>query len=281
MQINTNMQAMRGARALTRNNELLGRAIERLSSGERLLRAGDDPGGLAISERMKGQTARLGAARENIQGATSWLQTADGMAAELNGMLTRMSELAMLARDPIKSPEDRALYSIEFQEIQRQLEATISGVDGTTPIASFNGVPLFQERAAPLVVTIGESAGQTMTMPDTNLEDGAIALLFANTDGVFDLDLESPTLDQTIRDGMEQVAALRASIGAAESRLHRATTAIQVQEENLTSAISRIRDVDMARETTNLARYNILTQAGTSMLAQANQTPQNVLRLLQ
>lgn len=281
MQINTNMQALKGARTLGKNSELLGRSLERLSSGSRILRPGDDPGGLATSERMTAQTSRIQAAQNNIMGGVSWLQTADGFAGEMHRSLTRMSELAMLARDPTKSSEDRNLYAIEFQAIQKQLAETVAGTGDAPPLGSFNGMPLFQERDEPLRITIGEATGQTLSLPETSLTGGAFGELIELDGEDFVLELESAEVDRVLRDSMEQISALRASLGAAESRLDAAGAALRVQEENLMSAVSRIRDVDVAAETTRLAKYDILTQAATAMLAQANQSPQIVLRLLQ
>ena len=152
------------------------------------------------------------------------------------------------------------------------------------PLGAYNGISLFGSAAngTGLVVTIGQAVGQEMTIPSSNLRDGSmLAIIGQDGTGAYTLDLTDSGAIGAITDAIQDVATERASLGASQSRLELAATTLQVEYENLSSAISRIRDVDVAEESTQFAKYNILVQSGTAMLAQANQTPKSVLQLLQ
>ncbi len=288
--INTNIQAISGARNLNHSQEMLGRSLTRLSSGSKIVNPSDDAAGLAVSEKLDAQGRRVKAAGTNVQNAISYVQTADGFMSGMTKILSRMSELGILAKDVTKNPSDVDLYQQEFRALQEQLRATIGGdtteIGGTagvtTPLGAFNGIVLFGPNAAGLQVTIGQAVGQDMTIEETNLRTGAMLDIVAqDATGAFTLESTDSDAIQKITDAIQHVAEERATLGAAQSRLELASTTLQVEYENLSSAISRIRDVDVAEETTQYARYNILVQSGTAMLAQANQTPQSVLKLLQ
>ena len=288
--INTNIQAIAGARNLNHSQEMLGRSLARLSSGSKIVNPSDDAAGLAVSEKLDAQGRRVKAASTNVQNAVSLVQTADGFMGGMTKILARMSELAILSKDVTKNPGDIALYQQEFTAIQDQLRATIGGtvaeIGGTTPVATplgaFNGISLFGTNPAGLTVTIGQAVGQDMVIKDSNLRDGAmLAMIQQDNAGVYTLTANDPTAIQKITSAIQDVATERATLGASQSRLELASTTLQVEYENLSSAISRIRDVDVAEESTMLAKYNILVQSGTAMLAQANQSPQSVLKLLQ
>lgn len=493
--INTNIQAIAAARALNASQEALGRSINRLSSGSKIVNPSDDAAGLAVSEKLDAQNKRVQAASTNVQNAISYLQTADGFMSGMTKILSRMSELAMLAKDVTKNPSDVALYQQEFTALQDQLRQTIGGTtaqlggtdDITTPLGQFNGITLFGDdstslpnvtagaftvgsnptissgaiigegvilgnnvvigpgaRIAPgtiigdnvtiganayvgpnqdlgdgvtvqpgatvnyttaevhgpytitrqdgstvsgltlnssgsymqsdgspvgtyaiknssgtayvdglfqhsdgtfwtsadsagsqvipavgdtvvqdavadsgqvtdsngnvigqhhspavpadttigatsssssssgLTVTVGQAIGQTMTIPQINLRDGAMgALIQQDSSGNYLISLTSDDVVGSITDAIQDVATERATLGASQSRLELASTTLQVEYENLESAISSIRDVDVASESTQYAKYNILVQSGTAMLAQANQSPNSVLKLLQ
>jgi flagellin len=288
--INTNIQAIAGARNLNHSQEMLGRSLTRLSSGSKIVNPSDDAAGLAVSEKLDAQGRRVKAATTNVQNAISYVQTADGFMGGMTKILSRMSELAILAKDVTKNSGDVALYQQEFTALQQQLRATIGGtadeIGGTadiaTPLGAFNGITLFGPNEAGLSVTIGQAVGQDMTIAESNLRTGAMLEIIAqDDDGEFTLAGTADGAIQKITDAIQHVAQQRASLGAAQSRLELAATTLQVEYENLSSAISRIRDVDVAEESTQYARYNILVQSGTAMLAQANQTPQTVLKLLQ
>jgi flagellin len=288
--INTNIQAIAGARNLNHSQEMLGRSLTRLSSGSKIVNPSDDAAGLAVSEKLSAQGRRVRAATTNVQNAISSVQTADGFMSGMTKILSRLSELAILAKDVTKNPTDIALYQQEFSALQDQLRATIGGttaeVGGTagvdTPLGAFNGITLFGSNGSGLTVTIGQAIGQEMTITDSNLRTGGmLGIIQQDSSGAYTLDSTDPDSIQKITDAIQHVAQQRASLGAAQSRLELASTNLQVEFENLSSAISRIRDVDVAEESTQYAKYNILVQSGTAMLAQANQTPKTVLQLLQ
>lgn len=288
--INTNIQAIAAARNLNQSQEMLGRSLTRLSSGSKIVNPSDDAAGLAVSEKLDAQNKRVRAAVTNVQNAVSFVQTADGFMGGMTKILSRMSELAILAKDVTKNATDIALYQQEFSALQDQLRATIGGTtaeiggtaDNDTPLGAFNGITLFGPNAAGLTVTIGQAVGQDMTIKQSNLrQDEMLDIIEQDATGAYLLELVDPGTIQSITGAIQQVATERATLGAAQSRLELAATTLQVEFENLGAAISRIRDVDVAEESTQYAKYNILVQSGTAMLAQANQTPQSVLKLLQ
>jgi flagellin len=282
MIINTNSAATSAARNLSRNQEMLNKALNRLSSGSKIVQPSDDAAGLAVSEKMYAQSRRLHAANTNVQNAKSYIQTADGFMSSMSKVLARMSELAMMARDVTKNPGDIALYQTEFQALQQQLRDTIGGGTVASPLGTFNGIELFGPNATGLSVTIGEGAGQTMSITENNLRDGDMAAILAQgSPPAFDISVTSAAVADLVIAAIEDVATERATLGAAESRLDVASTTLAIEAQNIEAAISRIRDVDVASESTELAKHNILVQSGTAMLAQANQLPQSVLRLLQ
>ncbi len=287
--INTNIQAMAAARSLSASQEMLGRSLTRLSSGSKIVNPSDDAAGLAVSEKLDAQNRRVHAATTNVQNAISYIQTADGFMSGMTKILSRMSELAILAKDVTKNSTDVALYGEEFSALQDQLRATIGGttadfggtVDNNTPLGAFNGITLFGSSTS-LTVTIGQAVGQDMTVKGSNLRSGAMqTLIMQDTAAAYSMALTSGSAIQTITDTIQQVATERAKLGASQSRLELASTTLSIESENLSSAISRIRDVDVAQESTQYAKYNILVQSGTAMLAQANQMPNSVLKLLQ
>jgi flagellin len=288
--INTNIQAIQAARSLNASQEMLGRSLTRLSSGSKIVNPSDDAAGLAVSEKLDAQNKRVQAATTNVQNAVSYIQTADGFMSGMTKILSRMSELAILAKDVTKNSTDIDLYQQEFSALQDQLRATIGGTTAeiggttniTTPLGAFNGISLFGSNAAGLTVTIGQAVGQDMTIKESNLRTGSMqTLVNQDSSGVYGLTISSSGIIGTITSAIQQVASERAKLGASQSRLELASTTLSVEFENLSSAISRIRDVDVAKESTQYAKYNILVQSGTAMLAQANQTPQAVLKLLQ
>lgn len=288
--INTNIQAIAAARNLNASQEMLGRSLTRLSSGSKIVNPSDDAAGLAVSEKLDAQNKRVKAATTNVQNAISYVQTADGFMSGMTKILSRMSELAILAKDVTKNSTDLSLYQEEFSALQDQLRATIGGttadIGGTadinTPLGAFNGITLFGANASGLTVTIGQAVGQDMVIPESNLRDGAmLEIIDQDASGGYTLSLSASDAIGKITAAIQDVATERASLGASQSRLELAAKTLQVEFENLGAAISRIRDVDVAEESTQYAKYNILVQSGTAMLAQANQTPKSVLSLLQ
>lgn len=275
MVINTNIHAISATRNLADSQALLGKSLARLSSGSKIVQPSDDAAGLAVSEKLDAQASRIQAARTNVQNAVSYVQTADGFMKSMTKVLTRMSELTMMAKDVTKNTEDIALYDTEFQALKEQLADTV-GLGAGSSLGTFNGIELFGPNPGGLTVTIGEASDQVMTIGETNLQDAAqpfAQLLAAATDVTASAAL--------VTSAIQQIATERATLGASQSRLEVAGAQLVVQNENLEAAISRIRDVDVAEESTRLAKASILVQSGTSMLAQANAVPQTVLKLLQ
>ncbi|MEO6994127.1 MAG: flagellin [Lacunisphaera sp.] len=286
--INTNLQALLSARNLDQNQTLLSRSLNRLSSGSKIVDPADDSAGLAVSSKLDAQNLRVNAALTNVQNAVSYLQTSDDFMSSMNQVLSRMSELSTLAKDVTKSPSDVAVYQKEFSSLQDQLRSTIGGTvaevggtaDITSPSGSFNGTQLFDSSPG-VTISIGQSVGQTITIPSANLRTGAMLnLIQQDSSGNYTLSLNGANTLTDVSDSVQQLATERATIGGVQSRLTLTAATLQTEGENLTSTISRIRDVDVAQESTQLAKYNILVQSGTAMLAQANQAPQSVLKLL-
>lgn len=268
MVINTNTHAMAAASNLQTSEAMLSKSLARLSSGSRIVNPADDAAGLAVSMRLDAQIARLTAAKSNVGNAISFTQTQDGYLKKIAKSLDRMSELSILAQDVTKSDADRSLYDAEFQQLYDYFTSAAS--------KDFNGVSLFS--SATLDVTI-DSEGGSFTMNGIDLTGGA-----AYT-GLSTLDVTSTgnavTALAAVKTAITQLATDRATIGAYQSRMNFTSEQLTVSKENLSAASSRIQDVDVADESTQYARYNILVQSGTAMLAQANQVPQSALRLLQ
>ena len=274
----------------------MNRSMARLSTGNKIVNPSDDTAGLSISEKIQAQNSRIEAAQTNIQNAVSLSQTTDGFLESMGEVLNRMNELAVMASDVTKTAEDRDLYGLEFEQMKDQLRDTIgvgdNGTDsdpnwnasGTTPIGSFNGISLFGARAD-MIVMVGASGGQSMNVSQVNLREigsGVSDLIWdSSVDGSqSDIDVDSSNVLQALDAAVAQVAQERANIGTEQSRLGVVGTQLQVQQENLMAANSRIRDVDVAVESTCLAKNQILTEASVSMVHKANGLPQAVLRLL-
>ncbi len=288
--INTNNSAVAGARNLNQSQEMLGRSLARLSSGSKIVNPSDDAAGMAVSGKLDAQGRRITAASTNVQNAVSYVQTADGFMSGMTKILSRLSELAVLAKDVTKNSGDVALYQEEFAALQDQLRATIGGttaeVGGTSdvnsPLGAFNGQVLFGPKAGGVSVAIGQSVGQEMTIGESNLRSGAmLEMIQQDAAGAYSLTADDANAFGKITAAIHHIASQRSSMGAAQSRLDLAAATLTVESENLLSANSRIRDVDVAEESTRFAKYNILVQSSTSMLAQANQLPNSVLKLLQ
>ncbi len=287
---NVKMQTLFDASFVGRAEYLQGRSLNRLSSGSRLLVPSDDPVGVGVAGKMEAQGKRIDAAQTNVQGAVSLVQSTDGYLAGMGRLLTRMAELAQYAMDPSKNPEDTALYGTEFVEMQRQLRATIGGstaeIGGTTaipqPLGSFNELVLFGPRTNDLLVATGKSVVDRLTVPETNLRTGSmLAVIQQDAGGAFTLSIDDPTVIAELNSAIDEIAGARADLGAVGSRLELIGESLQNEGEALTNSVSRIQDVDVARETTRLARMNLLSQTSTAMLAQAAGASKSVLQLLQ
>ena len=268
--INTNMSATVASNNLAASNSALQKSLNRLSSGSKIVNPSDDAGGLAVSMKLSAAAKRQGAVASNIGNAVSFLQTQDGGLKVSAKILDRMSELRTLYDDVTKSTDDKANYNTEFEALQEQLTAITS--------EKFNGVSMFAS-SANTVYTTEEGAGGSATSVSLAARD-----LSSSSSGVGVLTNTGSSLgDVTIANitsAIQSVATFRASNGAEQSRLGFAAELLTVNKANLEAASSRITDVDVASESTQLARWNILVQSGTAMLAQANQSAQSALRLI-
>jgi len=266
--INTNTSAIAAKNNLNSSNAMLQKSLARLSSGSKIVNPSDDAGGLAVSMKMSAAIKRTSAVNNNIANALSFLQTQDGALGTATKILDRMSELRTMADDVTKNSTDKGNYNTEFQALKDQLDA-VTGEE-------FNGVSLFTDSttATSLDVKITEDGGQEVAISQADLEDAVSTDLTGGSDSLTATDLS------TITDAIQEVATLRAANGAQSSRLQFASDMLSVNQQNLEAANSRIIDVDVATESTMLARANILVQAGSSMLSQANASSQIALRLI-
>jgi len=268
--LNTNYSATMAANNLATSSNMLQKSLNRLSSGSKIVNPSDDAGGLAVSMKLSATAKRQGAVNNNIGNAVSLLQTQDGGLKVAGNILARISELRTLNDDVTKSTGDKANYNTEFLALQSQLTAISS--------EKFNGVVLF-----------GTSSGQTVNGTEDAATSSQISLaardLTHTSTGVGAVtaatSLGGISTISTITTALENVANMRATNGAEQSRLSFASELLTINKANLEAATSRITDVDVAAESTQLARWNTMVSAGTSMLSQANQSAQTALKLLQ
>ncbi|MBU5427807.1 flagellin [Tissierella pigra] len=275
MRINNNMMAMNTHRQLGISTNAGAKSMEKLSSGFRVNRAGDDAAGLSISEKMRGQIRGLNMASKNSQDGISMIQTAEGALDEVHSILQRMRELAVQAANDTNVTVDRSSIADELT----QLSAEITRIKDNT---EFNTQKLLDGSAGTVNLQVGANDGQNMGL---NFATAGVNLTTVATNvGVASTKVGNHTdataLVKTINDELETVSKGRSLLGAYQNRLEHTIKNLDNSAENLQAAESRIRDVDMAKEMMEQTRQNILQQASTAMLAQANQAPQTVLQLL-
>ncbi len=313
MRIQHNITALNAHRNLTNNNSSVGKSLEKLSSGYRINRAGDDAAGLAISEKMRAQITGLATAQKNANDGISLVQTAEGALTEVHSMLNRMVELATQSANGTYSTANR-------QEMQKEIKRLNEEIDRISNTANFNGTKLFtsdgakaaadgtvtrtsitlhvgdsHDTANQLKVTFQSMSSKTLGLHSTN-DTTFIKSLgttnFIDIDGegedavtIANIDLTSANSARhaisVAQAAIDMVSSMRSDFGAMQNRLDHTINNLSVQEENITAAESRIRDVDMAKEMMAYTKNNILVQSAQAMLAQANQVPQGVLQLLQ
>ncbi len=273
MVINTNIQAQGASDTLAISQKNLSKSLARLSSGSKIVDASDDAGGLAVSARMDAQIKRLDAAKGNVSNAISFCQAQDGNLSRIGQALDRMSELSVLALDVTKSDNDRQLYQAEFIQLQEHIQNTAT--------KDFNGVSLFNSATLGVII---DAEGTVFPMTGVDIGNTVTGSAYFNafTTGVT-ISTTSAAISalSAIKLAITQLSADRAFVGAYQTRLNYTVEQLQVSKENLVAANSNIKDVDVATESTEFAKYNILVQAGTAMLAQANNIPQQALKLLQ
>jgi flagellin len=259
---------MNAATQLQQNSANLSASLARLSSGSKIVTPADDSAGLAVSMKLNAQIARTGAASNNVSNAISYNQTQDGYLQQVNTALSRMSELAVSAQDVTKTTADRALYNQEY--------STLGTYINNVSTQSFNGVSLFNGNALS-VTTDGD--GGTFNNLGVDLTSSNTTYATAIADNVLSFTSAQKAVTDT-SSAISQLASDRAKIGANEETLGYYNNQLSTLSNNLSAATSQITDVDVATESTNYAKQNILVQSGTAMLAQANAMPQSVLRLL-
>jgi flagellin len=274
LRINTNIQAMVAQRNLDHNRRSQESSLERLSSGTRINRAGDDAAGLAISERIRANTRSLGQANRNAQDGISLIQVAEGATNEVSNILVRMRELSIQAASDTIGDKERSFIDKEVQ----QLRAEIDRIASTT---EFNGTKLLNGSAPKLEVQVGLNNNPmedrlVIDSDQQNITVGALGIEGITTGSKVDAQSNLAKLD----DALTKLNENRSALGALQNRLQSTINNISTYKENLDAARSRIRDTDMAAETSELTKSNILSQAGISVLSQANQNPQQVLKLL-
>ncbi|HCD42872.1 MAG TPA: flagellin [Lachnoclostridium sp.] len=275
MRIQHNIAALNAHRQLGNNNTSVGKSLEKLSSGYRINRAGDDAAGLAISEKMRAQITSLDTAQKNANDGISLIQTAEGALTEVHSMLNRMVELSMQSANGIYDDGvDRKNLNEEFS----QLKEEINRIADTT---TFNGTKLLNSDSTQITLQIGDTAATTnqLGVKISSIKTDATDM---NIDGEkIDSYANAKTAVSNVKNAINYVSSIRGKLGAYQNRLEHTVNNLGATSENMTAAESRIRDVDMAKEMMSYTKNNILVQASQAMLAQANQLPQGVLQLLQ
>ncbi len=299
MIIQHNIAAINSYRNLGVNQSGLNKNLEKLSSGYRVNRAGDDAAGLAISESMRSQINGLNQATKNAQDAVGLIQTAEGALTEVHSMLQRLTTLA--------SQSANGTYnSVARMNLQSEVNELMAEIDRIANYTDFNGIkPLALNNAGPMTFQIGPSAGEVLTLQSSNMTAANIFSAFSsslvqNPSNAGDANAKTLVVTGTsgnatvggtsvkpanaaisaINAAINQVSSYRAKLGAAQNRLEHTINNLKVTSENITAAESRIRDTDMADEITAFTKNNILLQASQSMLAQSNSVPQSILSLL-
>ncbi|MGL5087076.1 MAG: flagellin [Clostridium sp.] len=271
MIINHNMNAMNAHRNMGINNNASGKAMEKLSSGLRINRAGDDAAGLAISEKMRGQIKGLDQASRNSQDGISLIQTAEGALNETQNILQRMRELSVQGANDTNAADDRAAINTELKQLHSEIDRIASQT-------KFNGINLIGTGAKSITIQVGADKGQTVGIKLTSMGTAALKL---STVGMTVSDTtKANALTKSLDDAIKGVSTQRANLGASQNRLEHTIANLDNNSENLQGAESRIRDVDMAKEMLNFSKSNILNQAAQSMLSQAKSQPEGVLQLL-
>jgi flagellin len=270
LRINQNTMAVSAHRNLTISDGMLSKSMERLSSGFRINRAADDAAGLAKSETLRADIRGINQAVRNAQDGISFVQTAEGALDEIHSILQRINELAVSAANTATS--DGAAEDAEAAELLKQIDSIGSST-------KFAGISVFS--ASAVTFQVGASSADTISVTTQSLSSAAMS------DGVTSADLSGIDLTSAaaaamddVRDAIAIINNLRASLGASQNRLEHTITNLNVTSENLQASESRIRDLDIANEMVSFTRHQIMVQAGTAMLAQANMVPQAVLQLL-
>ena len=259
---------MNAHRNLQSSNIAQGKSSEKLSSGYKVNRAADDAAGLSISEKMRTQIRSLNQAQSNVQDGISLVQTAEGAMNEVSDMLSRMKELAVKSANGTYNTDDRTAIDAEYTALK-------SGIDNIANKTTFNGINLLNSATGTVGIQMGDKGGDTITVSLTNITSTALTLT-----ATLGTAAAAATAMGQLDTAITKVNAARSDFGAKQNQMEHTFNNLGATTENLQAAESRIRDTDMAKEMMSYTKLNILQQASTSMLAQANQAPQGVLQLL-
>ena len=274
LRINTNVASISAQRSLGDTQKSLNNSLRKLSSGQRITRSGDDAAGLAISENLKAQIRGMRQAKRNAGDAISLIQTAEGGLSEISNIIIRLRELSVQAASDTVGNTERSFSDIEFQQLKEEL-------DRISRSSEFNGIKLLDGTGGMLEFQVGTRNDPVLDRLrfDGTFADATLGSLGLSTESVVSKETAQLSLKK-LDDALVQVNGVRANLGAVQNRLSSTINNLGISDENLSAANSRIRDVDVASETAELARKNILVQAGTSVLSQANQFPSIALKLL-
>lgn len=267
MKINTNMAATYMINNLNKANNNASTVMQRLSSGLKINSAKDNPSGLAISNKLDSQVRDLSQASQNVMNGISLVQTAEGALNEVSDMLTRLKQLTVQGQNGTYNSTDK-------ESVQEEINSLIEEITNIKDNTSFNNIKILSTDNV-LPIQIGFNSGQTMDIEGTEIN------LTPLLEGPLkDIKIDDNDLSQKVEDSITQVNSIRGTLGAYQNRLEHISNNLGTHTENTTSSLSRIQDADMAEEMSNYTRYNILSQSGIAMLAQANQRPQQILQLL-
>ncbi|MFZ8999724.1 MAG: flagellin [Bacteriovoracaceae bacterium] len=274
LRINTNVASISAQRSLGINSNNLKDSLRKLSSGERVTRAGDDAAGLAISENLKAQIRGIRQAGRNANDAISFIQTAEGGLSEISNIVIRLRELAIQSASDTIGDTERSFADIEFQQLKEE-------IDRIARSAEFNGTQLLDGTGGQLEFQIGINNDPILDRLryDGTSSDATLAALGLTAESVSSKQGAQVSLKK-LDNALVQINGVRANLGAVQNRLSSIINNLGISDENLSAANSRVRDVDVANETAELTRNNILVQAGVSVLAQANQYPSSALKLI-
>ncbi|OUR93099.1 flagellin [Halobacteriovorax marinus] len=274
MRINTNVSSLAAQRTLSKTSMNLNSNLRKLSSGERITRAADDAAGLAISENLRAQIRGMRQAKRNANDAISLIQTAEGGLNEISNIVIRLRELSMQAATDTLGSEERGFSDIEFQSLKEE-------IDRIARSSEFNGVKLLDGTGGRMEFQVGihnDPLNDRLTYDGTG-SDATITTLGLSAESVGSKEGAQISLKK-LDNALVQINGVRSTMGALQNRLSSTVNNLGISEENLSAAKSRIRDVDIASETAEMAKNNILMQSGASVLAQANQFPNIALKLL-
>lgn len=274
LRVNTNISSLQAQRSLNGTRQALSKNLERLSSGSRINQAGDDAAGLAISENLRAQIRGLKQAKRNAQDGISLIQVSEGGLNEVTNILIRLRELAIQSASDTVGNKERSFTDREFQALKSEMDRIAASTN-------FNGTPLLNGRAGIFEIQVGTGNNPLIDriVYDGQNADVTLEALRMSGESVATKQGSQLTLS-VIDDAISQVSKVRSDLGAMQNRLQSTTNNIATNEENMTAANSRIRDADLAEEVSEMTKNNILMQAGISVLGQANNSAQSVLKLL-